>query len=104
MTLNCFFICIEICHTVSFTFPHDSGFFLTVLTTTTIFLYTGIGPKGVSGVDTKCSFPVAFALFGLTLVVATPVLFLALLYAARLLFKASNFVPISSLILFMFLA
>ena len=47
---------------------------------------------------------VVFVLFGLMLNVATPVLFLALLYAARLSLKVSNFFPISLLILFMFLA
>ena len=47
--------------------------------------------------------PVAFVLFGLMLIVATPVLPLALFYAERLLL-VSNFFSISLLILFMFLA
>ena len=48
--------------------------------------------------------PVAFVLFRSMLIVATPELLLALLYPVRLLWKVSNFFPISVLTLSMFLA
>ena len=97
---NYFFICVEICcYTFPFTLSPVSGFLLTVLTTTnTIILYTGIGTGCVSGVNAIVAVPVAFAFFGLMLIVATPLLILFLLYAVRLLLKVSNFFPISSLI------
>ena len=62
-------------------------------TTTTIILYTGIGPRGAFMVDANCSRPIAFVLFGLMLTVATPVLLLALC-AIRLSLKVSDFFPI----------
>ena len=43
----------------------------------------------------------SFFLFGLILILTTPVLLLALLYAVRLLMKVSNFFPNFSLVLFM---
>ena len=81
-----------------FTLSHVSGFLLTVLSTT-----TGIGPRGVLGLTLIVATPVAFVLFGIVLIGATPVLVLALLYTVGLLLKVSNIFPISSLILLMFL-
>ena len=67
-------------------------------------LFTGIGPRNASEINLNCSSPCGFVLFRSMLIVATPELLLALLYPVGLLWKVSNYFPISALTLSMFLA
>ena len=109
MTFTClfnyFFICIEICYTFPFTLSHVSHFLLTVLTTTTtIILYTSIGPIGVSVINANFSCPRGFCFVWINASSSYPSTAVSFIICLRLLLKVSNFFPISSLILFMFVA
>ena len=84
------FVLAQICHKLPFTLSHVSGFLLTALRLPSSSKLT-LALEVFLGLALIVAASAAFVLFVLMLIVATPVLLLALLYAVKLLLKISNF-------------